>query len=169
MNEWQWMGLDLKEQRQYVKCWKWTLHWQHWIFSVRQRNRNREKEKEKWMAGNEIGVEGEKMVRDAWGERSDSLSLWPKSKYSALQNDYHIFANEFSPLILFCEILLTLPSSLRNNSHSRVFFANEFSVATFHCKTIIIHCEMILIAFTWITPMVSVPWRHTVSAKVQKS
>ena len=53
-----------------------------------------------------------------------------------------------------CEIVLTF---LRNNSHSRVFFANEFSLATFHCKTIPIHCEMILIAFTWITPKMSIP------------
>ena len=78
MNEWQAIILELKEQNHWVKCWSQTPHWHHWVCVVRKKGKQRKRNErnDEWMTGNNIGDEGEKMVRESWGTRDGGLYLW---------------------------------------------------------------------------------------------
>ena len=127
-----------------------------------KKREKRKKEKER-MTDNEIGDEGKRMMRDTWGSRGGTLELW-NTEAVHKSNKLQCIVKWLSH---FCKWILTL-GSLWNLFHIPLFFAKHFTAPTFLYKTIMIHCKMFLIAFTQITPKISISWRHTVPAKIQK-
>ena len=54
------MQLELREQKQWVKCWKKIRPWQHWIWVVMERKKGKRRHKSdfSWITGNKLRMEG---------------------------------------------------------------------------------------------------------------